>query len=139
MEYSLLNRKIETNGVLEAARELGITLVAYSPLARGLLSGKFHQDPAVLERTPIGRRMYLKRMIDETRPLIDALQAIADNYQVTPAQIALNWLIKTQGDVVVVIPGASNVRQAEEAAATMQFELKEAEMARLDELSRRYR
>jgi aryl-alcohol dehydrogenase-like predicted oxidoreductase len=139
MEYSLLNRKIETNGVLDTARELGITIVAYSPLARGLLSAKFHRDPEVLQRTPIGRRLYLQRMIDETRPLIEALEAIAESHAVTPAQVALNWLIQAQGEIVVVIPGASSLSQAEEAAGVMEFKLSAGEMERLEQLSRAYR
>jgi aryl-alcohol dehydrogenase-like predicted oxidoreductase len=139
MEYSLLNRKIETNGVLDAARELGVTIVAYSPLARGLLSAKFHRNPQVLEKTPIGRRLYLKRMIDETRPLIGELESIANSHDVTPAQVALNWSIQVQGDTVVVIPGASSVSQAQEAAGVMNFRLTEAEIMRLEEMTRDYR
>jgi aryl-alcohol dehydrogenase-like predicted oxidoreductase len=139
MEYSLLNRKLETNGVLEAARELGITIVAYSPLARGLLTAKFHRNPQALQNTPIGRRLYLQRMIDETRPLIEALEAIAETYDATPAQVALNWLIQFQGETVVVIPGASSVAQAEEAAGVMNFKLNDADLEHLDQLSQRYR
>lgn len=139
MEYSLLNREIETNGVLDAARELGVTIVAYSPLSRGLLTAKFHRDPEVLENTPLGRRLYLRRMIDETRPLIEALEAIAGAHDVTPAQVALNWLIQVQGETVVVIPGASSVSQAEEAAGVMSFKLTEAEISQLDQLTRKYR
>jgi aryl-alcohol dehydrogenase-like predicted oxidoreductase len=139
MEYSLLNRKIETNGVLETAKELGITIVAYSPLTRGLLAGKFHRDPEVLESTPIGRRMYLQRMIEETRPLIEVLESIASLHGVTPAQVALNWLIQVQGDTVVVIPGASSVSQAEQAAGVMDFKLSDAEVHQIEELTRNYR
>ena len=139
MEYSLLNREIETNGVLEAARELGVTIVAYSTLARGLLTAKFHRDPETLQNTPIGRRLYLQRMIDETRPLIEVLEAIAASHDVTPAQVALNWLIQIQGETVVVIPGASSVSQAEEAAGVMHFKLTEAEINQLEELTRKYR
>lgn len=139
MEYSLLNRQIEKNGVLDAARELGVTIVAYSPLVRGLLSAKFHRDPQVLENTPIGRRLYLKRMIDETRPLIEELESIANSHDVTSAQVALNWLIQVQGETVVAIPGASKVSQAEEAAGVMDFKLSSAELDRLDQLTKRYR
>ncbi|MDF1500558.1 MAG: aldo/keto reductase [Anaerolineales bacterium] len=139
MEFSLLNRKIEADGVLDAARELGITIVAYSPLARGLLTGKFHYDPDVLKNTPIGRRLYLQRMIEKTRPLIDALGSIARSHETTAAQVALNWLIQVHGETVVVIPGASSVSQAEEAAAVMGFKLTTDEIDRLDQLSKQYR
>lgn len=138
MEYSLLNRRIESNGVLQTARDLGVTIVAYSPLARGLLTAKFHRDPEALQDTPIGRRLYLQRMIDETRPLIELLEAIAVAHDVTPAQVALNWPIQIQGESVVVIPGASSVSQAQEAAEVMEFKLTEAELDRLDQFTQQY-
>ncbi len=139
MQYSLFHRKIETNGVLAAAKELGITITAWSPLASGLLTGKFHKDPEILSKTPFGRRMRLQREIERSRPLILALEEVAINHDVTPAQIALNWLIHFQGDTVVAIPGASKVKQAEENAGVMNFKLTNEEMTRLDELSRMFR
>ena len=60
VRYSLLNREIETNGVLETARELGVTIVAYTPLERGLLSGKYHQNPELLKRMPGWRRVSMQ-------------------------------------------------------------------------------
>jgi aryl-alcohol dehydrogenase-like predicted oxidoreductase len=139
VQYSLLDRKIETNGVLKAAKDLGVTIVAWAPLERGLLSGKFHNSSEVLKETPYGRRRMLQRSIERTRPLISALEAIAEKYVATPAQIALNWLINFQGEVVVAIPGASKVEQAEHNAGAMKFMLSEEEMAQLDELSKDYR
>ncbi len=139
MQYSLLHRKIETNGVLAAAKELGITITAWSPLASGLLTGKFHKDPEILNRTPFGRRVRLRREIERSRPLIQALEEVAINHNATPAQIALNWLIHFQGEAVVAIPGASKVKQAEENAGVMNFKLTNEEMVRLDELSRIFR
>ncbi len=139
MQYSLLHRKIETNGVLAAAKELGITITAWSPLASGLLTGKFHKDPDILSKTPFGRRMRLRREIERSRPLILALEEVAINHDATPAQIALNWLIHFQGEAVVAIPGASKVKQAEENAGVMNFKLTNEEMTRLDELSRMFR
>ncbi len=139
MQYSLLHRKIETNGVLAAAKELGITITAWSPLASGLLTGKFHKDPEILSKTPFGRRMRLRREIERSRPLIRALEEVAINHDATPAQIALNWLIHFQGETVVAIPGASKVKQAEENAGVMNFKLTNEEMTRLDELSRVFR
>ncbi len=139
VQYSLLHRGIETDGVLEAARDLGVTIVAWSPLARGLLAGKFHQQPETLDRTPLARRVMFRRNLESTRPLISALEEIAEDHNASPAQVALNWLIHAQGESVVAIPGASSARQAEEAAGSMRFRLSEDEMARLDELSRAYR
>lgn len=137
MEYSLLHRNIETNGVLETARELGITIIAYTPIAHGLLSGKYHKDPALLARQSGWRRMLIRRRIEPSRPLVSAMDEVAARHNVTVAQVALNWVINFNGDTVVAIPGATKVRQAEESAGAMKFRLSGDEMARLDELSRK--
>ena len=139
VQYSLLHRKIESNGVLDAARELGITIVCWSPLASGLLTGKFHKHPELLEQTPFVRRMMLRRKIERSRSVVDAVEEIAAKLSVTPSQIALNWLVNFQGETVVAIPGASKAQHAEKNAAAMEFELPGEEMARLDELSRTFR
>jgi len=136
VEYSLLKRSIETNGILETAKELGITIIAWGPLASGLLSGKFHQDPDLLAQTPLGRRNLLRRRIDKSRPLVDALIEIGVKYDASPSQVALNWLIHSHGDTVVAIPGASKVKHAQESAGAMQFKLTDEEMHHLDEISR---
>jgi aryl-alcohol dehydrogenase-like predicted oxidoreductase len=139
VQYSLLNRKIETNGVLDAARETGITIVAWSPLASGLLSGKFHKNPELLDQTPYFRRLMLRRRLERSRPTVNLLEEIAARYEVTPSQVALNWLINYQGETVVAIPGASKVQQAEENAGAMKFRLSDEELTRLDKLTRAFR
>lgn len=136
VKYSLLDRRIERNGVLDAARELGMTIIAYSPLEMGLLSGKFHRDAELLKSRPIGRRFALRRKIERSRPLVAALEEIADRRGVTPAQVALNWIINAHGDTVVAIPGASRPPHAQESAGAMAFILTQEEISRLDELTR---
>ena len=139
MEYSLLDRRIESNGVLATAKELGVTITAYTPLGYGLLAGKYHKNPALLEQaSPIRRRM-LKRDLETTRPIVEALEEIGKNYDATPAQVALNWVIYFQGDTVVTIPGATKVHQAEQSSGAMKFKLSDDELARLDALSKEYR
>ena len=137
MRYSLLSREIETNGVLATARELGVTITAYTPLARGLLSGKYHKNPELLNRMSGVRKAMMKRNLERTRPLINAMDELAAKYEVTVAQVALNWVINFNGESVVTIPGATKVRQAEENASAMKFQLTKDEMTRLDELSRK--
>ncbi len=139
VQYSLLNRKIETNGVLDAARETGVTIVAWSPLASGLLSGKFHKNHELLDQTPYFRRLMLRRRLERSRPTVNLLEEIAARYEVTPGQVALNWLINFQGETVVAIPGASKVQQAEENAGAMKFRLSDEELTRLDKLTRDFR
>ena len=142
MQYNLLDRRIESNGVLEACKELGITLIAYSPLAQGLLSGKFHDDPTLIRKSP-GPRKYLPAFwasgLDRTRTLINELKKIATAYGVTASQVALNWLMTFHGDTVVVIPGATKRRHAEENVGAMGFKLTQDELRRIDELSRQFR
>jgi aryl-alcohol dehydrogenase-like predicted oxidoreductase len=137
MYYSLLHREIETNGVLETAKELGVTITAYTPIERGLLSGKYHKDPALLERMSGWRKISIKRNLERTRPLINVMDEMAAKYEATIAQVALSWVIHFNGETVVTIPGATKVRQAEEAAGAMKFQLSDEEMTRLDEVSRR--
>jgi aryl-alcohol dehydrogenase-like predicted oxidoreductase len=138
VKYSLLDRTIERNGVLEMARKLGVTIIAYSPLEMGLLSGKFHENPALLNGRPIGRRYTLRRMIEASRPLINGLAHIAAQYGVTVSQVALNWLINYHGERVVAIPGASKSRHAQESAGAMSFHLSAEEMERINYLSRKF-
>jgi aryl-alcohol dehydrogenase-like predicted oxidoreductase len=138
VQINLLHRKIETNGVLETARRLGITLIAYVPLKSGLLTGKFHADHELLAKLPRMRRMMLgmsDKKIERTAPLIDGLREIARVHSVTVGQVALAWLITYYGDTVIAIPGASKPYQAEEAAGAMKVALSEEETHRLAELS----
>ncbi|MBE3066045.1 MAG: aldo/keto reductase [Chloroflexi bacterium] len=131
VRYSLLNREIETNGVLITAKELGVTIIAYTPVARGLLTGKYHKDPGLLDRMSGWRKASMQRNLERTRPLINTMDEIATKYEATIAQVALNWLINFNGDLVLTIPGATRIRQAEESAGAMKFQLSDDEMARL--------
>jgi aryl-alcohol dehydrogenase-like predicted oxidoreductase len=135
--YSLLHREIETNGIMETAKELDVTIIAYSPVARGLLTGKYHKDPALLDRMSGWRKKSMQRHLERTRSLINVMDEIAANHQATIAQVALNWLINFTGEIVVAIPGATKVRQVEESAGAMAFRLSNDEIARLDEASQR--
>ena len=139
VRYNLLDRKIEVNGTLETARELGVTITAYTPLAKGLLTGKFHKNPALLKNKSFYWRGPIQRQLEASRPLVAALEEIALKYQATAAQVALNWLIWFNGELVVTIPGATKTQQAADNAAAMLFRLSDAELAQLDDLSRSFR
>ncbi len=141
MPYSLLDRKIEENGVLEAAKGAGATIIAYSPLAQGLLTGKFHQDPDLIKGRP-GPRRFLKRFrrstLEKTRPLTDLLKRIAEEkgQEVTASQVALAWTVQFHGDTVVAIPGASRAEQAQHNAAALQVSLSDDELSHIDRTSK---
>lgn len=138
VRYSLLDRRIERNGVLETARELGVTIIAYSPLAQGLLSGKFHANPELVKQKG-GPRRYMSafraRGLAKSAPVIEELRRIAADHDATPAQVALRWVIQRHGDLVVAIPGATKVSHAVENAAVLGMELTEEEVERLDTAS----
>ncbi len=136
VKYNLLDRRIEANGVLETAQELGITIIAYSPLEMGLLTGKFHQKPELLNSRPRRRRGKLKARLDVTRPLIDRMAELAEKYDATVTQIGLNWLIHAYGDRVIAIPGATKPHHAADAARAMNFVLSLDEIEELHAIAR---
>ena len=135
--FSLLDRSIETNGILDTAKELGVTIIAYTPLASGLLTGKYHKNPELLQKKSFYWRGMLKRGIEKSRSLVQAMEEIGVKYNATPAQVALSWVIHFHGESIVTIPGVTSVHQAEESAGALNFKLDEDELTRLDELSGR--
>jgi len=129
VEYSLLHRQTEVNGVLDACRELGVTLIAYSPLAMGALTGKYSSSTR-----PGGLRRFLpnfnKKAMDSIQPVIRLLSRIGDRYSKTPAQVALRWLI--ENPLVLPIAGAKNGKQAMENAGALTFSLASDEIEALN-------
>jgi aryl-alcohol dehydrogenase-like predicted oxidoreductase len=129
VEYHLLNRSVEKNGLLARCQELGIRLIAYSPLAMGLLTGKYTP-----ENPPPGVRggRYSKKL-SQIQPLIKLMTEIGQDVGgKSPAQVALNWLI-CKG--TLPIPGAKNTSQAEMNAAAAGWRLSEEQVVALDEVS----
>ena len=120
MRYSLITREIETNGVLATARDLGVTILAYSPLAQGLLTGKYN-----VSNPPTGARSMDKRFqaagLQQLQPVLAKLNELGEKYTKTPAQVALNWLICQPG--VIPIPGIKSAAQVEQNAGALGWEL----------------
>jgi len=131
VEYSLLHRTPERNGLLAACRELNVTLVAYSPLKWGLLSGKY--TPTM---PPPGLRGYRlgASLLARTQSLVDRLRQIGEPHGKTPAQVALNWIM-CKG--ALPIPGVKNARQAQENAGALGWSLAADEVTMLDAASDR--
>jgi aryl-alcohol dehydrogenase-like predicted oxidoreductase len=127
VHYSLLNREVEKNGTLARAKELGIRIIAYSPLEMGLLTGKY-----TIENPPSGLRgSQSVELLKKLPPVIKLLQEIGLNHgDKTVSQVSLNWLI-CKG--ALPIPGAKNVKQAELNAGGAGWKLTEEEVAKLDE------
>ena len=130
LPYSLLDRHIENDGLPELCRDMGVTVIAYSPLAEGLLTGKYTP-----ESRPSGYRGWrLRKKVIQAQPIVHALRDIsADRPDRTPAQIDLRWLIQKGA---LPIPGAKNETQARENAGALGWELSDTEMAALDEAPR---
>ncbi len=133
VEYSLIKRQPESNGLLVACREANICLIAYSPLGRGILTGKYRpgSGPADLRRF---YGQFRGKNLASIMPLVNALEEIGQAHDgKTPAQVAINWLARQP--VVLPIPGAKNEIQARDNAAAITFELSEEEVKWLDRLS----
>jgi aryl-alcohol dehydrogenase-like predicted oxidoreductase len=131
-EYSLWTRDVEENDVLATVRELGIGFVAYSPLGRGFLTGEYksYDDlPAddFRRRNPRFQGENFQKNLD----LVREVEAMAAEKGVTPAQLALAWVL-SRGEDVVPIPGTKRVRYLEQNAAAAEVELSPADLARLD-------
>jgi aryl-alcohol dehydrogenase-like predicted oxidoreductase len=130
IEYSLLHRQPERDGTIAACNELGVTVIAYSPIAKGILSGKY--TPQNLPPGPRQRR-YPSEYLAKVQPLIGLLREVGQAHGgKNPAQVSLNWLI-CKG--VAPIPGAKNVRQAQENAGALGWRLTETEVKALDAAS----
>ena len=129
VQYSLLHRDPEANGVLDACRELGVTLIAYMPLASGALTGKYSATSR-----PAGWRRYMRyfrgKNLAALSDLLQLLGRIGDRYGMGPSQVALRWLMQQDG--VVPIVGAKNADQARQNAGALGFELADDDLDALD-------
>jgi aryl-alcohol dehydrogenase-like predicted oxidoreductase len=128
VEYSLLHRQPEVNGVLEACHELGVTLIAYQPLASGALTGKYVSGnrPKGLRRFT---RYFNKKNLEAVTAVLALLREIGEGYSKSPAQVALRWLIEQES--VLPIPGVKNSKQAANNAGALSFSLTPAEIVAL--------
>ncbi|MDZ8241062.1 MAG: aldo/keto reductase [Nostoc sp. ChiQUE01a] len=135
VRYSLLSRQIESKGIVATARELGVTLLAYSPLAQGLLTGKYTINSA---ETPTGARKvdprFNKEGLQKVTPVISLLRSLGEKYDRTPAQVALNWLI-SQGNVIP-IAGVKTAEHVRQNAGALGWRLNEDEIQELEKVSR---
>lgn len=130
-EYSLWSREPEDE-VLPLCREHGISLVAYSPLGRGMLTGVLGA-PETLDPDDFRRRIprFQPEAYSANLPLVDVMRAIAEDVGATPAQVALAWLL-SRGHEVVPIPGTRRVERLEENAGAVNLTLPADQLARLD-------
>jgi aryl-alcohol dehydrogenase-like predicted oxidoreductase len=132
-EYSLFSRDIERS-VLPAMRELGVGLVAYSPLGRGFLTGAVRSvDDLAADDFRRHSPRFAEQALAANLRLVDAVKDLADEKDVSPGQLALAWVL-AQGDDVVPIPGTKRRRYLEENAAAVDVTLSADDLARLAEV-----
>ena len=132
VRYSLVARAPERE-LIPFAESDGHIVIAYSPLAQGLLSGRYHRDHRPSNRVRTNSPLFLPDNLERAGPLIGALRDVADAHDATPAQIALAWAIHRPA--VVAIPGASSVEQLESNVAAAEIELTENEYQALQAAS----
>jgi aryl-alcohol dehydrogenase-like predicted oxidoreductase len=139
MEYSLFTLDIEssTSEILKTCRELGVTVVAYSPVGRGVLTGQFQSHNDIPEGDL--RRM-LPKYSEENFPkileLIQKLKEVAKAHESTPAQVALAWLL-AQGEDIIPIPGTKSAAKMDENAAAALLRLSHQEVQEIRALAER--
>ena len=129
IHYSLIHRKPETDGMIHHASKEGVTVLAYSPIAQGILTGKYNPGnrPGGLRRvTP----MFRKKNLRQVAPLLKVLGEVGADHDRTMAQTALAWLLKDPN--VVVIPGAKRPRQLEENLGARDLKLGPGDLERLE-------
>jgi aryl-alcohol dehydrogenase-like predicted oxidoreductase len=133
-EYSLWSRDPEAE-ILPTVRELGIGFVAYSPLGRGFLSGRF-RSPSDFPEDDFRRHhpRFQGENFDRNIELVERVEEMASEKGVTAGQLALAWVLH-RGDDIVPIPGTKRVRYLEENAAAAEISLSEDDMARLEEIA----
>jgi aryl-alcohol dehydrogenase-like predicted oxidoreductase len=132
-EYSLWSRDVESE-ILPTLRELGIGLVAYSPLGRGFLTGQIKRFD---DLAPDDFRRHLPRFQGENftknLDLVERVTSIANSKRIAPGQIALAWML-AKGDDIVPIPGTTRRKHLDENAAALEVELSTTEIASLEEV-----
>src|SRR5205085_6059065 len=112
-------------------------VIAYSPLAQGLLSGRYDRTSRPTNRVRVGNPLFLPENLDRASDLIGVLREVADAHGTTPAQIALAWVIRHPA--VTAIPGASSVQQLEHNVAAAEIDLTPDQVHALDDASARFR
>jgi aryl-alcohol dehydrogenase-like predicted oxidoreductase len=136
VRYSLVDRTPERD-LVPFAESTGHVVIAYSPLAQGLLSGKYHRGSRPVNRVRAASPLFLPENLDRAGDLLAVLREVADAHSATPAQIALAWVIHRPA--VVAIPGASSVEQLESNVAAASIDLTEDEYQALHEAATRFR
>ncbi|MDW7694430.1 aldo/keto reductase [Flammeovirgaceae bacterium SG7u.111] len=132
-EYSLFTRDLESE-ILPLCRELGISVVPYSPLGRGMLTGTIKEAPKASDDFRANLPRFQEEVFVENKKLVDKLEEIATKKGNTPAQLALAWLL-AQGDDIIPIPGTKKIKYLDENAGSVTIDLSTNELQAISSLS----
>ncbi|RCV47826.1 aldo/keto reductase [Marinitenerispora sediminis] len=135
VQYSLVAREPE-HDLLPYAEGADRIVIAYSPLAQGLLSGRYDAQRRPVNAARALNPLFLPDNLERVRPLLDTLREVADAHDAEPSQIALAWAIRHPS--VVAIPGAASVEQLESNVAAADIKLTDGEYAALSDASHRF-
>ena len=124
IEFSLLRRRPETSGLIDACQRMGVVPLAYSPIGQGRLTGKYSAS-----NPPPGKRGFSAHPMEQVDAVVGVVRTIGEAHGRTPSQVALRWLVQKGA---VPIPGAKNAGQAEQNAGALGWELSATDMATLD-------
>ncbi|CAB4435727.1 unnamed protein product [Rhizophagus irregularis] len=134
IEYSPWTLDIETNGIMEACRELGVTIVAYSPLGRGFLTGRYK---SIDDFEPNDFRRLIPRFqgenFNKNLEIVHKFNEFAEKKGVTPGQLCLSWIL-AQGDNMIVIPGTRKIKHLEENVEAVKVNLSSEELAEIRQI-----
>jgi aryl-alcohol dehydrogenase-like predicted oxidoreductase len=135
-EFSIFTRFIEDEGILAACRELGTTLVAYSPLGRGLLTGSFSKDwqPHGADFRATGSPRFKGDAFENNLALVDEIRRVGAELNATPGQVALAWVLQ-RADNIVTIPGTTKLTNLKSNLGASDVKLSGAVVAKLDALA----
>ena len=136
VQYSLVARSPEQD-LLPFAASTDHLVIAYSPLAQGLLTGRYDRDHRPVNRVRTASTLFLPENLERAGDLIETLREVADAHSATPAQVALAWTIHRPA--VVAIPGASSLEQLESNVAAADIDLSDDEYQALSAASARFR
>ncbi|KAJ2758889.1 hypothetical protein H4S06_002491 [Coemansia sp. BCRC 34490] len=134
MEYSAWSTHIETNGILDTCRELGVTIVAYSPLGRGFLTGQIRSFDDLPENDyRRGTPRFQPECFENNLKLVDAFEAMAKKHNCKSGQLGLAWLL-AQEENMIAIPGTKKIKYLDENVASGQIKLSDDELKELRSL-----
>lgn len=133
VQYNLIERIVEKE-IARYCRRNGMCIIAYSPLAQGLLTGKYNISNLPMDNIRKNKAWFKPENIEKISKILHVLEEIANKYGKKISQIALNWLISNRG--VIAIPGAKSIEQLKENAMSSDFELRKSDFLRISKLTK---